>query len=370
MAKKILINATNLNEGGGLQVATSFLKDLNQLDLSSQLDISVYVSSAVDKNLEAEFFDKSYFFEYKVKHRKEISLLNSSKLNQFDLVFTIFGPFFLPFYRKKHICGFAQPWVIYSAKDVLRKFNFLKRCFLTFKYFLAACIFKQADMLLVESNHIKELLIKKGFANEIEVVENAVSSVFYNQDEWQEINSDVFDSKKINIGVLSGGYPHKNLDFIVKLAINLENDYPNTFNFIFTIKSDQFIELMQGLQISSLQNLGPIKIYQCPDFYCQIDAIILPSLLECFSITPYEAMLMKKVVFLSDRDFFKKNCFSYAKYFDPLTVSSAIDLIENWFFNADSIDRDKQLDLAYRYAKKQINSVEKSRRYIQIIRNS
>lgn len=370
MIKKILINATNLNEGGGLQVATSFLKDLNQLDLSSQLEISVYVSSVVDENLETEFFDRSYFFEYKVKHRKEINLLNSYKLNQFDVVFTVFGPFFLPLYRKKHICGFAQPWVIYSSEDVLRKFNFLNRFFLKLKYFLAAFIFRKADVLVVESIHIKELLIKKGFANQIEVVENAVSSVFFNKDEWQEINSDIFDSKKINIGILSGSYPHKNLDFIVKLAINLENNYPNIFNFIFTIRPDKFEELMHKVQNCSLHNLGPIKIYQCPDFYRKIDAIILPSLLECFSITPYEAMLMKKVVFLSDRDFFKKNCFSYAKYFDPLVVNSAVDLIENWFFIADNIERVRQVDYAYYYAKKQINSVEKSKRYIQIMRNT
>ena len=300
MIKKILINATNLNEGGGVQVATSFLKDLNQIDLLSQLQISVFVSGAVDRNLQTEFFDKSCFFEYKVKKSKEINFLNSYKLNQFDVVFTVFGPFFLPFYRKKHISGFAQPWVIYPVEDVLKKFTFLKRLFYRIKYSLIACIFKQANMLVVESKHIKNLLIKKGFTSQIEVVENAVSSVFFNKNEWQKINSDVFDSKKINIGVLSGSYPHKNLDFIIELACKLQKIHPNTFNFIFTLTQDKHNDLIKDKSAESIRNLGVIKLQDCPSFYQQADGVMLPSLLECFSITPYEAMLMKKIVFISD----------------------------------------------------------------------
>jgi hypothetical protein len=367
MIKKILINATNLNEGGGVQVATSFLKDLNRLDLSSQLQISVFVSGAVDKNLQTEFFDKSCFFEYKVKKSKEINFLNSYNLNEFDVVFTVFGPFFLPFYRKKHISGFAQPWVIYPVEDVLKKFSFLKRLFYKIKYFLAAYIFKHADALMVESNHIKKLLVQKGFTNRIEVVENAVSSVFFNKNEWQKINSDVFDSKKINIGVLSGSYPHKNLSFIIELANKLESHYPKSFNFIFTLNQDKYVNLIKDKKLESIRNLGVIKLQDCPSFYHQVDGVMLPSLLECFSITPYEAMLMKKVVFLSDREFFKAPCFNHAVYFDPISVESAEKALSKWYFETHQSDQLEHIEAAHQFITSKKWSIDKAKLYMKII---
>ena len=367
MIKKILINATNLNEGGGVQVATSFLKDLNQIALSSQLQISVFVSHSVDRNLQSDFFIQPYFFEYKVKKSKEINFLNSYKLNQFDVVFTVFGPFFLPFYRKKHISGFAQPWVIYPVEGVLKKFTFLKRLFFRIKYFLVACIFKRADALVVESNHIKKLLVQKGFTNQIEVVENAVSSVFYNKDEWQKINSDIFDSKKINIGILSGSYPHKNLSLIIELANKLKNHYPKSFNFIFTLTQDKYVNLIKDKRLESIRNLGVIKLQDCPSFYQQVDGVMLPSLLECFSITPYEAMLMKKVVFLSDREFFKASCFNHAVYFDPLSVESAEKALSKWYFETHQSVQLEHIEAAHQFITGKKWSIAKAKSYMNII---
>lgn len=367
MIKKILINATNLNEGGGVQVATSFLKDLNQLDLSGQLQINVFVSRAVDRNLQTEFFDKSCFFEYKVKKSKEINFINSYKLNQFDIVFTVFGPFFLPFYRKKHVCGFAQPWVIYPVEDVLKKFTFLKRLFFKFKYSLAAYIFKQADALVVESNHIKQLLIQKGFRSRIEVVENAVSSVFFNKDEWQKVNSDVINSKKINIGILSGSYPHKNLDFIFELASDLEINYPNTFDFIFTLTQDKYDDLNKNKKVSNIRNLGVITLQGCPSFYYQVDGIMLPSLLECFSITPYEAMLMKKIVFTSDREFFRSSCLNHALYFEPLSVKSAQNVLLKWYFGTPQSNQSVHINAAHEFVMRKKRSITKAKSYLKII---
>lgn len=367
MIKKILINATNLNEGGGVQVATSFLKDLNQLDLSSQLEISVFVSGAVDRNLQTDFFDKSCFFEYKVKKSRDINLLNSYKLNQFDVVFTVFGPFFLPLYRKKHICGFAQPWVIYPVEDVLKKVTFFKRLFYKIKYFLVAYIFKYADALVVESNHIKKLLVQKGFTNRIEVVENAVSSVFFNKNEWQKINSDIFDSKKINVGILSGSYPHKNLSFIIELANKLEDQYPKSFNFIFTLTQDKYIDLIKDKSTESIRNLGVIKLQDCPSFYQQVDGVMLPSLLECFSITPYEAMLMKKIVFLSDRDFFIAPCCDHALYFDPLSVENAEEVISKWYFETRQSEQLEHIEAAYQFITSKKWSIDKAKLYMKII---
>lgn len=365
--KKILINATNLNEGGGVQVATSFLKDLVSMELDKNVQFSAYVSVAVDRNLDPIFFDKNFFIDYRIVKPKKISFLNSYKLNEYDVVFTVFGPMFLPLYRKKHISGFAQPWVIYPVGEVLMKFTFLKRLINLFKYFLASCIFRQADVLVVESNHIKKLLIEKGYANQIEVVENAISSVFFSEDQWRSLRSDVIDFKKINIGILSGSYPHKNLEFVIDLAAQLEISYPKTFHFIFTVTNNKFEELTQKTKQLSVVNLGVITLQECPSFYQQIDGVLLPSLLECFSITPYEAMLMKKVVFLSDRDFFTRPCLSHAIYFDPLLVESAVKALAQWYFDKGESIKHEHLDAAHKFIASKNQSIAKAKLYVKLI---
>jgi glycosyltransferase involved in cell wall biosynthesis len=243
------------------------------MGLDKNLEFSVYVSAAVDRNLEEKFFDKNIFFNYQIVQPKKISFVNSHKLNYYDVVFTVFGPMFLPFYKKKHISGFAQPWVIYPVGDILRKFTFPKRLIYLFKYFLASYVFRQADVLVVESNYIKDLLIQKGYSNTIEVVENAVSSIFFNEEQWQVICSDVFNQRKINIGVLSGSYPHKNLDFVIDLAAELEVKYPGNFNFIFTLAARKFDELTWKNNTISVVNLGVITLQDCPSFYHQVDRI-------------------------------------------------------------------------------------------------
>ncbi len=366
-SKKILINATNLHEGGGVQVATSFLKDLVSLNLDKNLEFSAFVSVEVDCNIEEKSVYKNFFSEYRIVEAKEIGLLNSHKLNCYDVVFTVFGPFFLPFYRKKHISGFAQPWVIHPVEDVLYQFKFYKRFLLKFKYLLASYVFTKADLLIVESDHIRKLLMTKGYKNRIEVVENAISTIFFDKREWQPIPEYFFASKKINIGVLSGSYPHKNLDFVIRLAQRLELIHPNRFNFVFTLKPQKYDELLKGRQISSVCNIGVISLRQCPIFYNNIQGVILPSLLECFSITPFEAMLMKKIIFLSDRSFFREVCLNHAVYFDPLSVNNAISMLENFFLKEGGLSIEEHLKSAHNFVVSKRTSDSKAKSYIRLI---
>ena len=80
-------------------------------------------------------------------------------------------------------------------------------------------------------------------------------------------------------------------------------------------------------------NVGELKISQCPHFYQSMDAMIFPSLLECFSSMPLETMFMKKPLFASDRPFNREICGPHANYFDPLSPIDAADKIFNVFSN-------------------------------------
>ena len=58
-----------------------------------------------------------------------------------------------------------------------------------------------------------------------------------------------------------------------------------------------------------------MSLAQCPSYFKELDGIILPSLLECFSATPLEALIMGKPIFLSDRQFNKDVVGDFYFYF-------------------------------------------------------
>ena len=60
--KKILINASNLHVGGGVQVAASFITELSQILKEQKInaDCSVIVSTSVKRSLSSEVIYSSF----------------------------------------------------------------------------------------------------------------------------------------------------------------------------------------------------------------------------------------------------------------------------------------------------------------------
>src|SRR5690554_5702155 len=116
--KKFCINTSNLHYGGGVQVATSFLRELNDIDDAfSDNEVTIYLSSEVAANLgdtvnqlkrkfDVEEFDVFGLAAFSPKVRK--------KYASFDLIFSVFGPDYLPRTGAKRVVGFAQPWILYN----------------------------------------------------------------------------------------------------------------------------------------------------------------------------------------------------------------------------------------------------------------
>jgi glycosyltransferase involved in cell wall biosynthesis len=78
-------------------------------------------------------------------------------------------------------------------------------------------------------------------------------------------------------------------------------------------------------------NAGPLAVAQCPTFYRMMDGVIFPSLLECFSVTPLEALVMEKPLFASARSFVTELCGNYGHYFDPLDPGSIAAVIADYY---------------------------------------
>lgn len=348
MGNRILINASNLHAGGGIQVASSFITELFYIaKYSKQGDsISVICSDAVNVNLGSDF-DKSVFEAFNVINVMGISKVNSNEKKLFDgfhTCFTVFGPFYFKPNCKKHICGFAQPWIAYPDNVAYPKLPFKEYIKYKIKFKIQSLFFRRYEHLIVEQKHVKYALGKLGYnPNNISVVSNCVSSIYDDNSNWLPLTFE--DSRlieDITLGFIGRAYPHKNLSVLTEVNEILIAKYQMKCNFLFTFSKAE----MKSCGFSEHRNfhsVGEISSRQCPAFYKRLNALVFPSLLECFSASPIEAMKMNTTVIASDYPFVKEVCGEAAFYFDPLSADEIAASIFNVFTNKELREEKKAL---------------------------
>ena len=118
---------------------------------------------------------------------------------------------------------------------------------------------------------------------------------------------------------------------------------------------------------SEIFNVGSLSVTQCPTFYKAMDAVIFPSLLECFSATPLEAMVMRRPLFASDRGFVRDCCGKHAIYIDPMNARQAAKIICNWFTQTSSEFRSMHVDAAYQHVVSLPDSKDRASAYVDTI---
>jgi len=330
---KILVNGSNLHVGGGVQVGTSFIAELTRMPILPQ-ELVVWASTEIDANLQNIGCNLSSLPAYEVVNSYGIKLLGSSlakRMQDFKAVFTIFGPLYIWNLDGINITGFAQPWIVYPCTKINPSESLGKRLANRIKFKLQSIFFGRSNQLIVELDHVKEGLLNRGIGSQktIHVVRNCVSSLYLDQNVWQEIA--VYDDKAdIKLGFVGRNYAHKNTGIFPALIDILLAKYGLKASIYVTFTKEEWSACSASFQ-SSVINVGPLSMAQCPTFYSRMDGVIFPSLLECFSATPLEAMAMKKPLFASDRPFNRDICLEHAHYFDPFSASSAAQVIAQAF---------------------------------------
>ena len=330
---KRLINASNLHAGGGIQVATSVISELVCFgDLPSGL--VVWASDEVDTNLRRLGCDLTALPAYEVVNSYGLNLLHSPlarRLQEFDAVFTIFGPLYVWRLSGVNITGFAQPWIIYPDNEIDHAMGLGRRFSIRLKYLVQSLFFRRADRLVVELDHVRLGLLAKGIGSPstVEVVHNTLSAVYITPSSWQPV--EVIDAAvDIKLGFVGRNYSHKNTRIFPALVDVLKHVHGIKARIYVTFTDEEWAACDETFR-AAVNNVGPLFVAQCPSFYSCMDAVIFPSLLECFSATPLEAMAMKKPLFASDRPFNRDVCQTHAHYFDPLSPESAAQAIVDVF---------------------------------------
>ena len=365
--KKILINATNLHSGGGVQVASSFIYELSLLLCNYEsIKVIVLLSTSVRRSLPFNMeLDKFERFEevntYGIKKPPKL-LLELSK--QCDLCFTVFGPLYYKLKSNYNLVGFAQPWIIYPDNPLYENMSTLQYIKTKLKFFIQKVYFKQADFLVVEHESVKSGLVRQNFHSEkIQVVHNTVSAPFIDVS-IKELLPTIKINEDFIFGYVGRAYEHKNLQVLKFVDDILKSKYGLEIAFLFTLTDDE----MDSLGFNSLPNFythGVISNLQCPDFYSQINAFIFPSLLECFSAAPLEAMMSSKPIFASDYDFIREIYGDAVYYFNPQDAENIAEVIVNNIYNETELK--KRTTLGLNLAQKTFTAKDRAQSYMKLI---
>jgi len=363
--KNILINAMNLHSGGGIQVAASFVYELSHLKYKW---CDVAVSSEVHREIMSIGVDVNRFTSYYVHDANGVLALFDfyfvKALFRYDVVFTVFGPLYSLIKPKKSVVGFAQPWIIIPDNEIYEKLGFIKKKLVRIKYYIQKKFYFMSDEIIVELEFVKRLLSCYYSNNNICVVNNCVSGVFLRDDQWRPVSYDKQGSSLL-LGIVSRDYPHKNLDILTCVGRILDENYNLSVKFLVTLTDEEW-QSKNAEFYDYVENIGKVDIQQCPSFYRLLNGVVFPSLLECFSATLVEAMIMEVPVFASDREFVHDVCGVHAIYFEPLNPQDIASKIYAYFSNNNS-NVYHELLAAKGHAKKFSNPSVRAKKYIDIV---
>lgn len=334
---KILVNATTCVVGGGVQVATAFITQA--IRDSKGILFTFAVSSQVMRNLGEMAKQDKRVHEITPSparlwdgRRSRVQLHSIESEFHPDVVFTIFGPSYLRF-RATHICGLATGWVTHRSRMALSALSLTRKV-----YTLALCRYKLWHLSTKDYYWVEAEVARKGLVGlldinptRVKVIPNSYADVF-------EQNIQEYPNQKTNgityILCLSAPYPHKNLCIIPEVAKLLRHkDSERSYCFIVTLPKKgsevrKFWAKVENCGVASLiENIGPLKLSECPRWYAKSDIVFLPTLLETFSATYPEAMKMGKPIITTDLDFAHDICGNAASYYSPLSAEAASDAI-------------------------------------------
>ena len=124
---KIIINASNIRWGGGVQATVSLINRLNE-NLLYNNEYYIFLSNAFKEEINIKNFqDNFYFFFFQnspasLKHRNKITTTLNKLEDKIkpDIVYTVFGP---SYWKPKsfHVEGFALGWITNTKSVVYNK---------------------------------------------------------------------------------------------------------------------------------------------------------------------------------------------------------------------------------------------------------
>lgn len=372
----VLVNASTIIKGGGIQVAASFIAQttLVESNINWQYCLSAQVAEELS-NLKVEL-PQFHLFETSPSRSQaqRRRLADLEKTLSPSAVFTIFGPAYVRF-AAPHLCGVAACWVTHStwlAYKALPSWSARLRNFVTCGY--QGLWFGSADRWVVEASNAKGGLVKRiGLeADNIAVVPNTCAAIFPAAGIADAVAPK--EGETVRLLYVTAYYPHKNLELIPAVAAALrDRDATRDYEFIITLPGDEpalgrIKQRARGLNVEkSINNVGRVSLNEVISLYDNAHICFMPSLLETFSASYPEAMAMGRPIVASDLGFARAVCSDAAVYFEPTSADDAAQKIVSL-----SNDQPKWNELIRR-GKEVLNSLPTARQkhdmYVDLLRD-
>ena len=194
---------------------------------------------------------------------------------------------------------------------------------------------RQTQLLLCQTEAAtKRIQDMYGYEGKTALCSNAVSRFTLEDNEPTEVLDFVSSYQDcMKLFYITKYYPHKNLEVLVDIFDQYRDELDCVVLFL-TIASEQHTcaaKLLQSIKRKGLNdriiNIGPLPQKSLGAIFRNMDALIMPTLLESFSGSYLEAMHFGLPILTSDLDFAHEVCGESAIYFDPWDAETIKDAV-------------------------------------------
>jgi len=359
--------------GGGMQVAVSFFKDLNDLLYENDEFIFLVSYELHKKIITQEYASHIRIIAFEAKHSKYVILraLRCKSIEREirpDHIFVLFGPSYHKSAVPKTV-GFARPHYIYSNSPYFSKAPIGERLFMLSLMKLHEFLFiKNSDAIIFETEDARRIMQEKIFKDHpisLFVVGNTLNNIFLEDELWVNCEKLERQLNRFNCLCVSANYTHKNISILKSVARYLIKNFPD-FRFCFTLTLSKEEFQLDDELVPYFNLIGSVNHNELPDLYTKCDAFILPTLLEVFSTSYLEAMFMEKPILTSDLGFAHDICGDAALYFDPLSAENVGEVV--YQLALDKALQEKLVTLGNNQLRRFTDSKGRTMAYMDIIR--
>jgi glycosyltransferase involved in cell wall biosynthesis len=325
--KLVIFNALNSNSGGGKSIRDSYLRLLDASELTDRYvviaarsaDLPGLSNPMISVERVPEWWSRAIIapLAYGVLLGRLSDRLGANVVfNIGDLVIRT---------RARQLYLFDWPYALHVHPRVWSTMTYLDWLNRRVKLVLLAWTFARPDVVVAQTVEIKQRLEARYGLRDVRVVGNAPTNVA------------PLDSRDLGRSLPPGiklvypaiYYPHKNHAVLLDLARLIKTRGLN-YRIIVTITprtpaAHAFLASIDHGDLGDvLVNVGEVSPDRMGSLYAQCDGLMMPTLLESFSIVYVEAMQRKLPIFTSDMWFARAVCGDAARYFDPFDANDIL----------------------------------------------
>lgn len=372
MTYRVLIDASNLHVGGGVQVAASFINELISMEEPPNwVDFAdIRVSMEVAGNL-----TRAATSRVVQVNNRPFDHLKRFFGKRYEVAFRIFGPHYGFREATVEIVGFADPYIPPNwAPQEITPATWRSKL----KYLIKRNRAKTADQIWVESSAYANSLTQIGLRNSaIHVVPNTVSNtvlanrardsepVLQHIPRPKEAGAVTAppEARRLHLLYPARPYAHKNHKILSEIVTTLKS-YGYSVNIDLTLTTSEVTNLLPDIE-DAVTPLGIINQTDLAKAYMRADLVIFPTLLEVSSATPLEAMALGKPLLASDRQFIREQAGEAAWYFDPTQPADIAKTIH--MAASDASERQRKIDVGLEIAAAAPTAVDRLKAFLNII---